>query len=257
MPIFDTIVLLIILICAFSGWRKGLASQIASIVSLAASCFVATNYPGFLASKIDAVPPWNNYAAMLILFLGTSIIIWLIFRRINSTIDEMKLGDFDHQLGAIFGGAKGFILASLVTLFAIGFLNESTRASIINQSKSGAIIATFLHRVRPYVPARALTYTAPFFDRLDEIRPSHVPVNGGYQVNQGGLNPPGAYTPLPGTDGQPAGQNSGSHGVYGSNQNYPLSTYPPTGQQPAPIYRPPPQTSGGPNWNAPPSGGRF
>ncbi len=170
MHVYDMIVLLIVAITSFNGWRKGMASQIASVAAIAASCYVATTYPGVIADRIDAVPPWNNYAAMLLLFFVTSIVTWMIFRSIRTSIERMKLGELDQQMGALLGGVKGLVLACIVTLIAVGFMTETSRTAMINNSKSGPVIAGCMHHVRGYLPDQAIAYVGPFFDRMDEIR---------------------------------------------------------------------------------------
>lgn len=212
MQIFDTIVLLIVLIAAFYGWRKGLATQIASIASLGVSFFVARNFHGSLAeiSGLDLI------AAMLILFLASSVVIWLIFRQVKDAIETMKLGEFDHQMGAFFGAGKGFIIASLLTMFTMGlpFVGESVKQSVVG-SRSGHWIAGFLYKAHSIMPQRVHDLVGPYLNvPFEEFR------------NQMGS---GTYPGQPGYAGQPG---------YPSGTTYPQQpTYPPSTAQ-RPAYQP-------------------
>lgn len=249
MQIYDTIVLLIILIAAFFGWRKGLASQIASIVSIAASYLVAVNFRTTLAGHIDASPPWNTFASMLILYLGTSIVIWLLFRQIRSTIEAMKLGEFDQQMGALFGAAKGFLIACIITLFTVTLLKPETMQDTIIGSRSGYLIASFLNRAESVMPAELHRYVGPYLDNLD----AHMATG---QQQPGYPNQPAPYpgqqpTQYGGQPGySPTAQQPGTY-----PQNYPSGTYPPAtnyGSQPQP-YTPPaaPRYQPPGNWATP------
>ncbi len=44
---------------------------------------------------------------MLVLYILTSLAIWLLFRMVSGIIDRVKLKEFDRQMGALFGLAKG------------------------------------------------------------------------------------------------------------------------------------------------------
>ena len=151
MGIYDLIVLGVILLTSLLGWRKGLATQVASIVSIVASFVVAVRFREPVAARIDAAEPWNRFAAMLILYLGTSLVIWLIFRQVRTSIERLKLREFDRQMGAVFGALKGIALASVGTLFAFTLLEEPQRQGIIH-SRSGVWIAKLLNNSTAIMP---------------------------------------------------------------------------------------------------------
>jgi membrane protein required for colicin V production len=167
MGAYDTIVLVIILATTFFGWRKGLATQLASIISMVASFVVAVRFREPLAAHIDAEAPWNRFAAMLVLYLGTSLVIWIAFRQIRTSIERMKLGEFDRQMGAIFGAVKGVVIAGVVTMFAFTLLQEPQRRMIID-SKSGVWIARFLHQATAIMPDEIRRFVAPYLQNLNQ-----------------------------------------------------------------------------------------
>ncbi len=131
---------------------------------------------------------------MLLLYLGTSLIIWLAFRQVRSTIEAMKLREFDHQMGALFGAAKGFILACVVTLFAVTLLHENQRQTIMH-SQSGYLIARFLNNTAPFMPQEVRNFLGPYLDRLEldrlERRLESYP--GGLQADPGYPVPNSTY----------------------------------------------------------------
>ncbi len=245
MQIYDLIVLLIILIAAFMGWRKGLATQVASIVSLVASYLVAVNFRTVLASKIDAPPIFANGAAMLILFLGTSMIIWLIFRQIKGSIEALKLGEFDHQMGGIFGAFKGFLIASLITLFGVSLLGDQVVQETIISSRSGHIITSFLNSAHSIMPAELHESLEPYF---------HAPLE---QLNSTmAQGAPGVNLPRINTSGLPhlPTQSGYQPAPAYSPQTAPPYGYPQSAPTAQPNFRTPPYQS--PQYgNAPSNGG--
>jgi membrane protein required for colicin V production len=211
MEIYDTILLLLVLAAAFFGWRRGLATQVASIASIVISYLVAAHFSGQVSELIDAPPPWNTFAAMLALYLGTSLVIWLVFRQLRSSIEAMKLREFDRQLGALFGAGKGFILACVITLFAVTMLHEDQRRVIV-QSKSGYLIAHFLNGATPMMPLEVRNFLGPYLERLDEEL-DYQP-HPGLQADPGYPLPPTAEDRFP-SSGYPSPQAPVAPPAYG------------------------------------------
>ena len=167
MEIYDILMLAVLVGATILGAYKGFAWQIASLASIFVSYFVAIQFRNQVAEFIGAEPPWNMFLAMLILYLGTSVLIWLVFRLVSKTIDDMKLTGFDRQIGAIFGAAKGVILCIVITLFAVTLLEDSQRQTIID-SRSGYHIARILHRAHGVLPHEVIEVLDPYLHKLDE-----------------------------------------------------------------------------------------
>ena len=164
---FDILVLGIVGFTLIRGWLKGMAWQIASLAAITVSYFVAIQFRGPVAEQISVAPPWNTFAAMLLLYLGTSLVIWLMFRRVRQSIEKMKMRDFDRQMGALFGLAKGLALSGVVTLFAVSLSGQPMRQSIL-ESKSGHAIAQMMVRADQIMPREMRQVLAPHLERLDQ-----------------------------------------------------------------------------------------
>src|SRR4029078_10426496 len=164
---YDILMLIVLALAIVWGAWKGLAWQIASIASIALSYLVALRFPLPLAQVINASPPWNIFSSMLILFLGTGLIVWIGFNLVSEIIERVKLKEFDRQLGAVFGAAKGVLLCVLVTLFSVALLGDPQRQAIC-QSRSGYYIALLLDRANPLIPQELHEVLAPYLDRLDK-----------------------------------------------------------------------------------------
>lgn len=167
MEVYDIVMLVVLLGAAIFGAVKGFAWQLASIASILVSYIVAYRFRGPLSQSIDAEPPWNQFLAMLILFVGTSLIIWVGFRMISNTIDRLKLREFDRQIGFLFGLAKGGLYCTLITLFAVTLMGESIRGKIV-ASKSGNFIARTLDRSESVIPPEIHRVLQPYLERFDE-----------------------------------------------------------------------------------------
>jgi len=194
MQVYDIIMLAILAAAVVFGAWKGLAWQLASLGAIVASYFVALEFREEVAGLIKATPPWNVFIAMLLLYVGTSLAIWIAFRMVSGFIDRLKLKEFDRQIGALFGFAKGVLLCVIVTLFAVALSNDSQRNAIV-QSRSGYYIARLLDKshtlmpgemhdvLHPYIHplGQQLPTTDPHFDP-DAYAPEHTPADHGGNV---------------------------------------------------------------------------
>ncbi|MCA9162123.1 MAG: CvpA family protein [Planctomycetales bacterium] len=172
MDVYDLLMLIVLAGATIFGAYKGLAWQLASIGSMLLSYVVAVRLREPVSQMIDTAPPWNRFAAMLILYIGTSLAIWIAFRFVSASIDRLKLKEFDRQIGALFGFAKGVALCTIVTLFAVTALGEERRQTVIH-SRSGYYIALLLDRAHGLMPEEYHTALHPYLHELDPEMRAH------------------------------------------------------------------------------------
>ena len=198
MSIYDIVMIIIFLGAVIFGFRKGFAWQVASLLSIVLSYFVAVNFRRPVAALISAQEPWNQFAAMLILFLGTSLVVWTIFASFSRNIKKMNMGGFDRQAGAILGAFKGGILCMLATVFAVS-LFQST-GNMVHNSKTGYYVVSGIRQFARFTPSELAPYLEPHIQEFDQTigaTPVKKPIfdgnntagtgnvnSGGFQVNQ-------------------------------------------------------------------------
>jgi len=167
MQTYDMIMLGVLVAATLFGLWKGFAWQVASLSAVFASYLVAYRFRYAAAEWIPAAAPWNTFAAMLLLYVGTSLLIWITFHWVRDLIDQVKLTEFDHQIGALFGLAKGAILCMVITLFAVTLLGDKHREAIVN-SRSGYYIAVLLDKSHAVMPAELTKVLEPYLHQLDQ-----------------------------------------------------------------------------------------
>ncbi|MGI6416172.1 MAG: CvpA family protein [Thermoguttaceae bacterium] len=160
------IFMLVVLIGAgvFGAW-KGMAWQLASIASVVVSSIVALRFSGVAAPFFSAQEPWNRFLAMAVLFAGTSLAVWIAFRFVAKAIDRVKLKEFDLQMGALFGLAKGVLFCLVLTFFAVT-LSEMTRQRVL-ESRSGRYAAVIVQKGTPLMPDDVRKVLARYIEQLD------------------------------------------------------------------------------------------
>jgi membrane protein required for colicin V production len=164
---WDDILMIVVLSGAtLLGAWKGMAWQLASLASLVLSYFLALRFSSQLAPMFGSTAPWNRFVAMLVIYLVTSVVVWLSFRMVAGFLDQIKLRDFDHQVGGLFGLVKGVLLCLVVTFFALG-LSADLREHII-ASKSGHCMALFLNKAEMVMPPEIHQVIEPYVNKLEE-----------------------------------------------------------------------------------------
>ena len=267
MSFYDIIVLIVLFGSMFFGYSKGLAWQIASVAAVVVSYIAAVRFRGQVAQYVQAEPPFNNIAAMLIIFVASSLIIWLAYAYINRSLEKAELDGFNRQIGALVGAVLGVLLIMVITMFAVSLLGQTAHDSIHN-SRLGRYVVRGISVVHAFVPEDFEASLDPHFDKFYQQigHTSGQPLGTSYPTFQG--LPQGAVS---GGSQYPSGQtfnsniNSGNQTSYQGNwspvtqpaqntyQNsgYQNNAYQPntnqttTGYQPAQTnqggYSPPPQ----------------
>ena len=170
-------ILMIVILAGTTLWGafKGMAWQLAALASLIVSYFASYHLSDSLTSSglFGQTAPWNRFAAMLTIYIITGIIIWMGFRVVSETIEKIKLKDFDRQLGALFGVAKGAIFCVLITFFVVTLM-PTHRDQVIN-THSGRYMAKLLSKAEAIMPPELQTVLEPYIKRFEEnLQPSSV-----------------------------------------------------------------------------------
>ncbi len=193
MQTYDFVMLFVLGGLTIYGYSKGMAWQLAYLTSFIASYFVAAKFSGQLAPLFGDAAPWNKFVAMLAIYAGTSLAIWMIFRMVRRGIDKIKLQSFDRQMGAIVGAARGVLWCVGITFVLVTVLPNSfdrVKQHVVG-SRSGYYIAKLLDEADAVVPPEVHQVIGPHLDRLEQqLNQGQQPgLSPGFQGIQGFGNP--------------------------------------------------------------------
>lgn len=167
MSIYDFVMLAVFAGAILFGLWKGLAWQVASLAAIFVSYFVAMQFRGQLAPFFKTDPPWNVFGAMLTLYLGTSLVIWVAFGYVRRTIERWHLKEFDRQAGALLGALKGALLCMVITMFAVTVSGERVRSAVVT-SRSGNFLARSINQLSAVVPKEIHQILDPVLNSFNE-----------------------------------------------------------------------------------------
>jgi membrane protein required for colicin V production len=175
MQTYDVLMLLVLLAATMFGFWKGMAWQIASLASLVVSYVAALRFSEQLAPVFGQQAPLNRFVAMLAIYVGTSFIIWTLFRFVSGAIDKVRLVSFDKQLGAMIGLAKGVLLCVAITFFAVTLL-PPTQGEAIVASQSGRYIVALLDKSHSVFPPELHQVVDPYLNKIEQrLNPNFQP----------------------------------------------------------------------------------
>jgi membrane protein required for colicin V production len=163
---YDIVMLGLLATAGLLGYFKGIIWQIAWIAGICLSSYVALRFSGQLAPLTGQQAPWDRLLAMLGLYVATSLAVWIGFRVVSSAIDAVHLGAFDHQLGLVFGLAKGALICVVVTFFTVTMVPGYR--SQITGSHSGQMVARLIGEADRYLPPDIHETINPFLQQFQE-----------------------------------------------------------------------------------------
>lgn len=161
MPInyLDILLAILLLLFAWSGFRKGLVIEIATLAALIIGLFLAFYFSGFVSEKLkDYFSIGNQYLeiiSFIVVFIGVIIFVMLAGKLFEKLIDVLMLGFLNKLAGAIFGIFKGAIFISIF-IFIVGyvssghyFFKKETRESAILYKPIASIAPAMFSWINP------------------------------------------------------------------------------------------------------------
>lgn len=163
MGLLDGIIIIILTLFAWKGFRNGLVKEVFRIVGLVLAVFIAFQYAEVAASILgpfldvpSEVIPYLGFAVLFCLaFFGTQLAVFLLDRLIQLLLLSIP----NRVFGLFFGLLKSSLLISIVLIFlsGFGFPNNETRSSSLFYKPvlkvapaSYDIVARVLPGVKPY-----------------------------------------------------------------------------------------------------------
>lgn len=159
MAVLDVIVLIVLAGGFWRGWRRGLAREIAGLLSLVAAILLAT-FAAWLLPLADvfesALGVERGVGTLLAwgsVWLAVSIVLLLLARRKREDLEENGVEASSQRLGAVVGAIKAFLLCIALAI-AIAAPSDRLRAYILD-THSGRAMASTVRFVLALLPEEA------------------------------------------------------------------------------------------------------
>lgn len=168
---YDALSILVILVFAWKGAARGAIWQLAVIGSIGLCILLAGHLTPQIEPHIPLEDPLRHWAAIGLVYLGLSLIVFLVARHLRNWIEKARFVEYDRHWGTILGVAKGIILMLVVTgLLAV--LAPSSR-EMLRTSFTGQSTRVAVEYASPLLPARVAD---GLLQALDDPPPGPLPV---------------------------------------------------------------------------------
>jgi len=170
---YDGLMIGIIVLSALHGAWKGMAWQVAPIVSIVLGYIVAYPLSAQYAPWFGEHAPTNRFVALLAIYVAIALGVHLIARVFRGMIESMKMVNFDRHLGILLGAVKGCMLCLLITFFFVS-LSPKGRDHVL-QTKSGYAAGYVMRQIEPVLPGEVHDFLEPYLASWnDQTTPSKV-----------------------------------------------------------------------------------
>ncbi|PIQ24640.1 MAG: colicin V production protein [Bacteroidetes bacterium CG18_big_fil_WC_8_21_14_2_50_41_14] len=124
----DIILVIPLLLFTYSGFKKGLIIEVATLAALILGLYFAFYFSEFATEILDnwftIDPAYLAIIAFIVTFTVVMLLVIAIGKIIEKFMDLLLLGFFNKLTGAVFGLMKGALVISIV-IFTINYFNES------------------------------------------------------------------------------------------------------------------------------------
>lgn len=170
---YDGLMIGIIILSALHGAWKGMAWQVAPIVSIVLGYVVAYPLSAQYAPWFGEHAPTNRFVALLAIYVGIALAVHLVIRIFHGVIESMKMVNFDRHVGVLLGAVKGCLICLLITFFFVS-LSPKGRDHVL-QTKSGYAAGYVMRQIEPVLPGEVHDFLEPYLASWnDQSTPSKV-----------------------------------------------------------------------------------
>ncbi len=154
MTVFDYVFLAILGLSALVGLWRGLISEVMAVIAWMVALFAAWRYNEQAAEVFVGLivePLWRQVAGAALVVFGVLILAALIRYLLRQLLQAAGLGATDRFFGALFGIARGLLVAVVVVL--IGGLAGLSQAPWWTQALFSPPLEMAVVAAKPWLPA--------------------------------------------------------------------------------------------------------
>lgn len=152
MNYIDIVILVLLAIFGFGGWRKGLITEAATLLGLGFGLYGAFHFSDFTSNKllefVEINPKYLNVISFVVTFIVLAILVNLLGRLVAKLVKTINLGFIDRIGGLVFGLAKGMLICSLLVML---FNSMQDKEIIKPKAKEESMLYPYVERAVPYV----------------------------------------------------------------------------------------------------------
>ncbi|MGI5831220.1 MAG: CvpA family protein [Thermoguttaceae bacterium] len=168
LPAFDLFVIVFLIYCVFLGGRRGIFTQVTSILALIASWYAASRYSSVVEPYLPLSDSLRWRAASIVTFFVSMIGLTILAHIFGGMFKGSVFREVDRQMGAFFGLVKGGIVCLIITYFSV--TTTTFTKNMVLGSQSGWLMVRILCEAQKFIPENE--QTTKIRAALDEFQKS-------------------------------------------------------------------------------------
>lgn len=147
----DIVLIVVIVISAFTGLRMGLIKAVLSLVGTIVGVILAGRYYIFLSERLSFIPQESlaKIVAFVIILFAVMAIVSIIASLLKWAVSLIMLGWVNRLGGAAFGLVLGVIFCSALLTIWVRFLGIE---AVISESRLAAVMLQYFPLVLALLP---------------------------------------------------------------------------------------------------------
>lgn len=180
MNYIDIVIAILLVVFGIAGLRKGLITEIATLLGLVAGLYGAFHFSDFTADKlmehVNIDPKYLNVVAFIVTFIVVALLVNLLGRLVTKLVKSINLGFIDKLGGFLIGLAKGLLICSLIVMLMNTF---NINTLIKEEDRNGSVLYPYVEITVPYVyQGFDLVKEAMGDDTEEEVEEEETPKEG-------------------------------------------------------------------------------
>lgn len=158
MTVFDYIFIAVLVLSALVGMWRGLVSEVIAMLAWAVALLAAWRYAAVAAPLLAgmiAEPMWRQVAAFALIFVAVLLCAAFLRFLLREILKAVGLGAADRLFGAVFGLARGVVVALAVVL--LGGLVGMAREPWWANAMFAPPLETAVIAAKPWLPEAVAT----------------------------------------------------------------------------------------------------
>ena len=152
MNYLDIIIAVLLVVFGLSGWKKGIITEVATLLGLGLGLYGAFRFSDYTAEHLvqwwEINPKYLNIIAFIVTFVIVAIVVNLIGKAVSKVVTTLNLGFIDKIGGFLVGLAKGVLLCSLLVML----MNVFKITGVVKEEvKEESLLYPWVEVTIPYV----------------------------------------------------------------------------------------------------------
>lgn len=149
--IIDLIMVLVLVVGAINGFRKGVLSQVGLVMGVVVGVWLAFHIGSQVSEWIGV--KMSDLVAYILVFVVAIVAMWLLTKLLDSVLKSVGLGIYNRLCGA----AVSLVLSSMILSLAFGFFEKCNNAlkmvepEVLEESVIAPVVTAVADVVFPYL----------------------------------------------------------------------------------------------------------